>query len=73
MFYFLETANINEKEEKYKISFTQILRLNYPEWRYLIVGVIAAAILGASFPLWAILFGDFFGVILLIFKHFLNG
>lgn len=61
-FLVISTYKNQEEEEKYNLSFLEILKLNAPEWKYLVVGAIAACILGASFPLWAILFGDFFGV-----------
>lgn len=51
-----------DKEEKYDISIGQLMKLNAPEWRYLLVGCIAAMLHGATFPIWAVLFGDFFGV-----------
>lgn len=50
------------EEEKYKISLMQLMRLNAPEWRYILMGCIAAMLHGATFPIWAVFFGDFFGV-----------
>ena len=55
--------HLSVEKEKYNISFLQILKLNAPEWKLLLIGVIGASILGASFPVWAIVFGDFFAVI----------
>ncbi|XP_037948029.1 multidrug resistance protein homolog 49-like [Teleopsis dalmanni] len=60
-----EKRKSNEKRmevEKYKVSFKQLMKLNAPEWRYLLTGCIAAIIHGAICPVWAILFGDFFGI-----------
>lgn len=51
-----------KKEEKYNISVCQLMKLNAPEWRYILVGCIASVLHGATFPIWAVLFGDFFGV-----------
>lgn len=51
-----------EEVEKYSISFSQLMRLNSPEWKFLVVGCIAAMMHGATFPVWAVFFGDFFGV-----------
>lgn len=48
--------------EKYKISFSQLMRLNAPEWKFLLIGCVAACLHGATFPIWAVFFGDFFGV-----------
>ncbi|TMW46661.1 hypothetical protein DOY81_008256 [Sarcophaga bullata] len=55
-------ANKQEKE-KYKISLMQLMKLNAPEWRYILMGCIAAMLHGATFPIWAVLFGDFFGIL----------
>ncbi|XP_030388573.1 multidrug resistance protein homolog 49 isoform X2 [Scaptodrosophila lebanonensis] len=51
-----------QKKEKYNITFRQLLRLNAPEWPYLLCGCIAAVALGATFPIWAVFFGNFFGI-----------
>lgn len=48
--------------EKYKISFYSLMKLNAPEWKLILVGCIAACLHGATFPVWAILFGEFYGV-----------
>ncbi|KAI8127489.1 Multidrug resistance protein like protein 49 [Lucilia cuprina] len=54
-----------DEEEKYDIvgSITQLMKLNAPEWRYILIGCIAAMLHGATFPIWAVLFGDFFGIL----------
>ncbi|XP_073848261.1 multi drug resistance 49 isoform X1 [Musca autumnalis] len=49
--------------EKYKISFSQLMRLNAPEWKFLLIGCVAACLHGATFPVWAVFFGDFFGIL----------
>ncbi|XP_005191448.1 multidrug resistance protein homolog 49 isoform X2 [Musca domestica] len=49
--------------EKYKISFSQLMRLNAPEWKFLLIGCVAACLHGATFPIWAVFFGDFFGIL----------
>ncbi|KAH8277612.1 hypothetical protein KR018_002116 [Drosophila ironensis] len=46
-----------------KISFVQLMKLNSPEWRFIVVGSIASVMHGATFPLWGLFFGDFFGVL----------
>ncbi|EDV36373.1 uncharacterized protein Dana_GF11993 [Drosophila ananassae] len=46
-----------------KVSFTQLMKLNSPEWRFIVVGSIASVMHGATFPLWGLFFGDFFGVL----------
>jgi ATP-binding cassette, subfamily B (MDR/TAP), member 1 len=53
-----------EKEdvEQYEVSFWRILKLNAPEWPFILLGALAAIITGASFPSFAILFGTMYGV-----------
>ncbi|XP_037946900.1 multidrug resistance protein homolog 49-like [Teleopsis dalmanni] len=49
--------------EKNEVSFKQIMKLNAPEWPFLLAGCISAVVHGASFPCWGLLFGEFFGII----------
>jgi len=49
----------DEKKEEEKVSVTRLLKMNKPEWGYMAVGAITAAIAGASDPVSAILFADF--------------
>ncbi|ALC42337.1 Mdr49 [Drosophila busckii] len=51
------------EEEIQNVSFMQLMRLNAPEWRYIVLGCIAASIHGTTFPLWGLFFGDFFGTL----------
>lgn len=51
-----------EEEEVKSVSMMRILKLNTPEWKYLLVGSIGAVVVGASLPIFAILFGEFYGV-----------
>uniref|UniRef100_A0A1A9USS9 ABC-type xenobiotic transporter n=1 Tax=Glossina austeni TaxID=7395 RepID=A0A1A9USS9_GLOAU len=51
-----------EEEKKYEVSFSRIMKLNAPEWPYIALGCVAAALHGATFPAWAIFFGDFFAI-----------
>ncbi|KAH8372084.1 hypothetical protein KR093_010043 [Drosophila rubida] len=51
------------KVEEPKITFMQLMKLNAPEWRYIVWGCIAAAMHGVTFPLWGLFFGDFFGIL----------
>lgn len=58
-----EDAKTAEKaEEIYPVSMTRLIRLNGKEWPYILVGGLAAVIMGASLPTFAIIFGEFFGV-----------
>ncbi|KAH8236955.1 hypothetical protein KR038_001099 [Drosophila bunnanda] len=52
-----------QKEVVPKVSFTQLMKLNAPEWRLMVVGGIASVMHGSTFPLWGLFFGDFFGIL----------
>ncbi|XP_049836463.1 multidrug resistance protein homolog 49-like [Schistocerca gregaria] len=47
----------------YDAPISRILALNRPEWVYVTVGSIASALVGASFPLFAVLFGEVYAVL----------
>ncbi|XP_071944971.1 ATP-dependent translocase ABCB1-like [Antedon mediterranea] len=51
-----------EKEEVPEIKYGQILGMNKPELNYIIVGCLAACVLGLTFPLFAIFFGEIINV-----------
>lgn len=46
-----------------------LIRLNSPEWKLILVGVLASVINGSSLPIFAILFGEFYGV---SYSHFVS-
>ncbi|NXY34317.1 MDR1 protein, partial [Pomatorhinus ruficollis] len=43
------------------VSYLKILALNKPEWFYVLMGVIAAAVIGAVHPAFAVIFGKIIG------------
>ncbi|NWV07564.1 MDR1 protein, partial [Ptilonorhynchus violaceus] len=43
------------------VSYSRILALNKPEWFYVLLGVIAAAVIGAVHPAFAVIFGKVIG------------
>lgn len=43
-------------------ALIRILQITRPEWCYLFIAAIAAIVIGASFPGFSILFGEFYGV-----------
>ncbi|NWZ66808.1 MDR1 protein, partial [Acrocephalus arundinaceus] len=43
------------------VSYLKILALNKPEWFYVLLGVIAAAVIGAVHPAFAVIFGKIIG------------
>ncbi|KAL5289501.1 pgp-2.2 family protein [Megaselia abdita] len=55
------SINAEKVKEKYNISFYSLMKLNKPEWKLILVGCIAACLHGATFPVWAVLFGEFYG------------
>ncbi|KAK0086065.1 hypothetical protein PV325_003921 [Microctonus aethiopoides] len=54
---------LEEHEKPYDAPMSRILGLNKPEWPYNIVGCLAAATVGASFPAFAVLFGEVYYVL----------
>ncbi|XP_066999280.2 multidrug resistance protein homolog 49 isoform X2 [Anabrus simplex] len=52
-----------EEEENYDAPFGRIMGLNKPEWAHNLVGCIAAAVVGATLPFFAVLFGEVYGVL----------
>lgn len=47
-----------KKEKVPKVPFTQLLKLNKPDWPLVLIGVLCSAVIGCLFPLMAILFSD---------------
>ncbi|XP_026698804.1 ATP-binding cassette sub-family B member 5 [Athene cunicularia] len=50
-----------EKENLPDVPYSRILALNKPEWLYILLGVIAAAVSGGVHPAFAVLFGKIIG------------
>ncbi|XP_009569142.2 ATP-dependent translocase ABCB1 isoform X2 [Cuculus canorus] len=50
-----------EEENLPAVSYLRILALNKPEWPYVLLGVIAAAVIGAVHPAFAVVFGKIIG------------
>lgn len=55
----LETSD----EDLPKVSMIRILKANSKEWPYMLIGLLASVIMGASMPVYAILFGEVLGVL----------
>ena len=48
-----------QEEDEFKpppVSFLELLKLNAPDWPFVLIGVVFSAIIGCLFPLMAILF-----------------
>uniref|UniRef100_A0A8C5B455 ATP-binding cassette, sub-family B (MDR/TAP), member 4 n=1 Tax=Gadus morhua TaxID=8049 RepID=A0A8C5B455_GADMO len=57
-----QRKSTKEDEDVPPVSFLKVLRLNLPEWPYIVVGLICATINGAIQPLFAILFSKIVAV-----------
>lgn len=51
------------EEDKKKVSMVSLLKMNSKEWPYILIGSIASCIVGASFPAFAVLFGEMYGIL----------
>ncbi|XP_066999667.2 multidrug resistance protein homolog 49 [Anabrus simplex] len=58
-----DTEVVPEEEGDYEVSMVRILGMNKPEWPYILVGCIASGLVGATFPMFAVLFGEVYGVL----------
>ncbi|XP_039305776.1 multidrug resistance protein homolog 49 isoform X2 [Solenopsis invicta] len=58
-----EEEQLDEHEKPYDAPMTRIFGLNKPEWLLNVIGCLAAATVGASFPAFAILFGDIYSIL----------
>lgn len=56
-------AVMDDKEDVYPVSVFRLVKLNSPEWPYILFGCGAAMVVGASFPLFAVLFGEMYGIL----------
>ncbi|ELK28187.1 Bile salt export pump [Myotis davidii] len=59
--------NVPVEEEIEPAPVRRILKLNAPEWPYMVVGSVGAAVNGAVTPLYAFLFSQILGVMCLVF------
>ncbi|XP_012236010.1 multidrug resistance protein homolog 49 isoform X2 [Linepithema humile] len=57
------SEELDEHEKPYEAPMMRIFALNKPEWPYNLVGCLAAATVGASFPAFAVLFGEVYAVL----------
>lgn len=51
-----------KKEKIEKVSFMELIKLNKPDWPFVLIGVICSAVIGCLFPLMAILFSGVLAV-----------
>ncbi|XP_061088168.1 ATP-binding cassette, sub-family B (MDR/TAP), member 4 [Conger conger] len=57
-----DKSDESEEEKVPPVSFLKVLRLNRPEWPYIVVGVLCATINGGMQPAFAIIFSKIIGV-----------
>lgn len=58
----IDAGQLAVKERLQRVSFTQLLKLNKPDWYLVLTGIVFSAAIGCLFPFAAILFGDFLEV-----------
>lgn len=58
-----EIENKSQSKLKYRAPLKRLLKLNSPEWPYLILGSVSAFVVGCSFPVFAVLFGGIYGLL----------
>ena len=47
-----------EEEGIQEVPFKEFIKLNLPDWHFVLIGIICSAIIGALFPLMSILFSE---------------
>lgn len=59
-----ETAIVPELEETLvEVDTARIVKMNLPEWPYVLVGLLGSIVMGGAMPVYAILFGEVLGVL----------
>lgn len=51
------------EEDKKKVSTVKLMKMNSKEWPQIVSGSLASCIMGATFPVFAVLFGEMYGVL----------
>lgn len=51
------------EEDKQKITSLRLFKMNCQEWPYIVSGAIGSILVGASFPAFAVLFGEMYGIL----------
>ncbi|XP_038117776.1 multidrug resistance protein homolog 49 [Culex quinquefasciatus] len=52
-----------DTEKAYPVSMFRLLKWNSPEWPYILFGCAASMVVGSSFPTFAVLFGEMYGIL----------
>ncbi|CAG7827122.1 unnamed protein product [Allacma fusca] len=61
----VQEDSLSEKELAKQAPLRRLLEMNKPEWTWITLGVISSIIQGCMLPVYAIIFGDFLGVLAL--------
>jgi ATP-binding cassette, subfamily B (MDR/TAP), member 1 len=59
-------SNLDASEDEQsvpRIKFMRLLRVNSPEWLYILLGVLCSAAMGGVMPIFSLLFGDVTGIL----------
>ncbi len=59
----LRIISVQDKALEKEVSIRRLLKLNAPEWPYMVLGTLAAICQGAILPFYAVIFGDFLGAL----------
>lgn len=63
-----ETVKNAKEYYKYRVPLSRILKLNIDDWPYILIGCLASIVMGASLPIFAVIFSKFFEVCFIIVK-----
>ena len=50
-----------ERTDKNDVGMVRIMKVNSPEWPYVLCGILASVVVGAWIPVYAVLFGEVLG------------
>lgn len=53
---------IDGPERPPEVPLLEILKLNTPEWPYVLIGTLASMVMGFATPVFSVVFGDIMGV-----------
>ena len=57
---------------KSKVGMIRIMKVNSPEWPYVLCGILASVVVGAWIPVYAVLFGEVLGSLSKVSNHQLD-
>ena len=54
---------VPQLEELPEVDSLRVMRMNLPEWPYILLGLLGSVVMGGAMPVYAILFGEVLGVL----------